>query len=213
LKNITIYHNNRKIILWKSTPEFEDLVENLEIDEPFIHKCNDRMSNILNTFFEKEDIKEISFEHPDLNKLFNDFKSYFDKYIEAAGGLVKNPKNELLVIHRFGIPDLPKGKKEKNELPEETAVREVEEECNITGLKITGKAEPSFHIYFQKNKKILKKTFWFYMFYDGTKTPSPQTEEGITKTEWCNTEKIKEYAGKTYLSLKRYFTEFYEIKK
>ena len=52
VNKITIYHNNRKIILWETTPEFEDMVENLEIDEPFIHKCNDRMTNILNTFFE-----------------------------------------------------------------------------------------------------------------------------------------------------------------
>ncbi len=205
MKNITIYHNNRKIILWETTPEFEDLVENLEIDEPFIHKCNDRMGNILNTFFEKEDIKEISFEHPDLNKLFNDFKSYFDKYIEAAGGLVRNKNNELLVIHRFGIPDLPKGKIEKNESPEEAAVREVEEECGIRGLKITGKAEPSYHIYFQKNKKNLKKTFWFKMLYGGNQIPAPQTEEGITETEWCNGEKISEYRQETYESLKIYF--------
>jgi len=205
LKNITVYHNDRKIILWESTPEFEDMVENLEIDEPFIHKCTDRMSNILNTFFEKEDIKEISFEHPDLNKLFEDFKSYF-KYIEAAGGLVKNSKNELLVIHRFGIPDLPKGKIEKNETPEIAALREVEEECGIKKLKISGKAEPSYHIYFRKNKKVLKKTHWFYMLYEGNEIPEPQTEEDITKVEWCDAEKLSEYQKMTYKSLKKYFS-------
>ncbi len=205
MNKITIYHNNRKIILWETTPEFEDMVENLEIDEPFIHKCNDRMSNILNTFFEKEDINEIGFEHPDLNKLFNDFKSYFDKYIEAAGGLVRNSKNELLIIHRFGIPDLPKGKTEKDETPEETALREVEEECGISGLKITGKAEPSYHIYFQKNKKILKKTHWFKMLYEGNEIPKPQTEEDITEAEWCDIRKLSEYQKQTYENLRKYF--------
>ncbi len=205
MNNITIYHTDRKIILWESTPEFEDLVENLEIDEPFIHKCNDRMTNILDTFFNKESIKEISFEHPDLNKLFNDIKSYFDKYIEAAGGLVRNSKNELLVIHRFGIPDLPKGKIEENETPEEAAVREVEEECGIFDLKVTEKAESSYHIYTHKNKKILKQTYWFRMFYEENKIPKPQTEEGITKVELCDKEKISEYRQETYESLKLYF--------
>jgi len=204
VNKITIYHNNRKIILWETTPEFEDMVENLEIDEPFIHKCNDRTDTILNTFFEKEAIKEISFEHPDLNKLFNDFKSSF-KYIEAAGGLVKNKHNELLVIQRFDIPDLPKGKIEEKETPEDAAIREVEEECGITGLKITGKAEPSFHIYTLKNKRVLKKTHWFYMNYVGDETLKPQTEEAITKVEWCDVQKIREYKNLTYKSLKKYF--------
>jgi len=204
VNKITIYRNNRKIILWETTPEFEELVENLEIDEPFIHKCNDRTDTILNTFFEKEAIKEISFEHPDLNKLFNDIKSYFN-YIEAAGGLVKNKNNELLVIHRFDIPDLPKGKIEKNEKPEDTAIREVEEECGITGLKITGKAEPSYHIYTIKNKKVLKKTHWFYMNYAGDETLKPQTEEDITKVEWCDVQKLTEFQKQTYKSLKGYF--------
>ncbi len=204
MNKITIYRNNRKIILWETTPEFEELVENLEIDEPFIHKCNDRTDTILNTFFEKEAIKEISFEHPDLNKLFNDIKSYFN-YIEAAGGLVKNKNNELLVIHRFDIPDLPKGKIEKNEKPEDAAIREVEEECGITGLKITGKAEPSYHIYTIKNKKVLKKTHWFYMNYAGDETLKPQTEEDITKVEWCDVQKLTELQKQTYKSLKGYF--------
>ena len=205
MKKITIYCNNRKIILWETTPEFEDLVENFEIDEPFIHKCNDRMTTILNTFFDKKDIKEISFEHPDLNKLVSDFKSYFDKYIEAAGGTVRNKKNEFLVIHRFGIPDLPKGKIEENETPEQAAIREVEEECGIFDLKITEKAESSYHIYTHKNKKILKKTHWFRMFYEGNEIPKPQTEEEITKVEWCDKEKISEYRQQTYESLKLYF--------
>jgi len=202
---ITIYHNKRKIILWKTTPEFENMVENIEIDEPFIHKCNDRMTNILNTFFNKEDIKEISFEHPELNKLFNDFKSYFDKYIEAAGGLVRNKDNKLLVIHRFGIQDLPKGKTEKNENPETTALREVEEECGIHNLKITGKAKPSFHIYIHKNKKILKKTHWFYMKYEDNEILKPQFEEDIKKVEWCNEKKLSEFQKLTYENLKKYF--------
>ena len=204
MKSITVYYYNRKIILWEKTAELEDQIDKLEIDEPFIHKCNDRMNNILDTFFENEGIKEISFEHVDFEKLVHDFKSYF-KYIEAAGGLVRNTNNELLVIHRLGVPDLPKGKIEAGESPDETAIREVAEECGISGLKILTEANPSYHIYLLNNKKILKKTFWYNMTYNGNEKLIPQREEAITEVKWCNKNKLLQYKNASYESLKIYF--------
>ncbi len=204
MKSIIIYHNNRKIILWERTAELEDQIENLKIEEPFIHKCNDRMSNILDTFFEREGIKEISFEHYDFEKLFNDFKSHF-KYIEAAGGLVRNTNNELLVIQRLGLPDLPKGKVDPGESPKEAAIREVTEECGINDLKIIGKAESSYHIYFLNEKRVLKKTHWFHMKYSGNEKLIPQKKEAITDAEWCKKKKLLKYENVTYESLRIYF--------
>jgi len=204
MQHITIYHNNRTITLWEKTEELEIKVENLEIDEPFLHKCNDRMKNILDVFFKNENMQEISFEHYSLEKLLTDFISYF-KYIEAAGGIVKNSKNELLVIIRLGVPDLPKGKIEKGEVPKIAAIREVEEECGISGLKIIDELKPSYHIYYYKNKKVLKKTFWFKMLYFGNEIPRPQIEEDISEVEWCNVSKKEIYIEKTYDSLKSYF--------
>ena len=51
--------------------------------------------------------------------------------IIAAGGLVTNENNELLMIFRRGKWDLPKGKLDKGETIEECAIREVEEETGI----------------------------------------------------------------------------------
>ncbi len=204
MNSITIYHNNRKIILWEKTLELEIQVDNLEVEEPFLHKCNDRMSTILEMFFKRESIKEISFEHYDFEKLFNDFKFHF-KYIEAAGGLVKNNKGELLVIHRLGIPDLPKGKIEEGENPEKAAIREVEEECGISNLEVLKETNPSYHIYIHKNKRVLKKTHWFKMEYTGNEVLVPQEEEDITNVEWCNQLKVEAYSKETYSSLKPYF--------
>lgn len=204
MQNIVIYHNSRKITLWQKTVELEIKVDNLEIDEPFLHKCNDRMNNILKVFFDNENMQEISFEHHDLAKLFSDFKTYF-KYIEASGGIVKNDKNELLVIHRLGVPDLPKGKIEKGETPKQAAIREVEEECGITNFQVVEELEPSFHIYSHKNKQVLKKTYWYKMAYSGNEKLIPQIEEDITFVEWCNSSKIEVYREKTYKSLKNYF--------
>jgi 8-oxo-dGTP pyrophosphatase MutT (NUDIX family) len=181
----------------KSTGEDDDSV--------FIHKCTDRTQTIINTFFENDQIKEIIFEDDDIHRLFNDVKSLFT-YIEAAGGAVRNRNNELLVIHRFGRPDLPKGKAEKNETPEETAVREVEEECGIIGPIITESLDPSFHIYSIGKEQILKKTFWFRMLYSGSQTLTPQLKEAIVSAEWCNESKIKEYQKLTYPSIMKYFS-------
>jgi len=48
------------------------------------------------------------------NKLVDDFKGLY-KIIEAAGGVVFNEKNEILMIFRLGYWDLPKGKIDKGE--------------------------------------------------------------------------------------------------
>ena len=51
--------------------------------------------------------------------------------IKAAGGFVVNDEDQLLMIHRRGAWDLPKGKIEPGETPEKAAIREVGEECGI----------------------------------------------------------------------------------
>jgi 8-oxo-dGTP pyrophosphatase MutT (NUDIX family) len=49
------------------------------------------------------------------------------KRIIAAGGLVFNDRNELLMIYRRGFWDLPKGKLDPGERIEACAIREVQE--------------------------------------------------------------------------------------
>lgn len=61
------------------------------------------------------------------------------KNIEAAGGLVLRSDGHFLGIFRLGKWDLPKGKAEKGESMETTALREVEEECGIFGLSVEKK--------------------------------------------------------------------------
>ena len=58
-----------------------------------------------------------------------DFQGLY-KIIEAAGGVVFNEKNEILMIYRLKTWDLPKGKIEKGETPADAAFREVCEETN-----------------------------------------------------------------------------------
>ena len=54
----------------------------------------------------------------------------------AAGGLVTNDKNELLIMFRRGKWDLPKGKLDEGETIEACALREVREETGIEHLEL-----------------------------------------------------------------------------
>ena len=131
------------------------------------------------------------------------------KCIEAAGGVVLNSDEDLLLIHRLGFWDLPKGKLEKDEMPEEAAVREVEEECGISNLEITGQYADTYHTYILKGQVILKKTYWYLMKYHGNETLIPQTEEHIDEVRFMPEDEVREVAMKeTYKSLLPLFNSY-----
>ncbi len=121
--------------------------------------------------------------------------------IEASGGLVMNEKNEYLLIFRKGKWDLPKGKLDYDETPEQAGIREVEEECGISNLEISKPLNKTFHTYSEKGKRILKKTHWYLMKTKSQKL-IPQMEEDITKAEWMTEQQIKNVVVKnTYSSI------------
>ena len=129
--------------------------------------------------------------------------------IPAAGGLVLNPKKEVLFIYRNNTWDLPKGWIEKDESIETAAIREVEEECGIFNLSILKKLNTTYHIYFQGGLK-LKETHWFLMSSDFDKELVPQTEEGITKVLFKNDTEINEALQNTYANIKLVYDTYKE---
>lgn len=133
-------------------------------------------------------------------KLLDDFISIFP-ILEAAGGVVMNNKKERLFIFRFGKWDLPKGKIEKGEGIEKAAIREVQEETGISHPAIVNGLPSTFHMYMYKGKWVLKQSHWFAMQYNGNELLVPQQEEGITKAEWMESNKMDEVFANTYLSL------------
>ncbi|MCT7904144.1 Predicted NTP pyrophosphohydrolase [Candidatus Ornithobacterium hominis] len=130
-------------------------------------------------------------------KVFKKFKKLF-KHIKAAGGMVFNQKEELLLIFRNGKWDLPKGKLEKKEKKKKAAIREVEEECGVFGLSITRKLMKTYHIYSLKNELIFKTTHWYRMETCDNNGLTPQTEEGIEKVIWANEKEISKALENTY---------------
>lgn len=106
--------------------------------------------------------------------------------IVAAGGVVFNPKKDVLTIFRRGFWDLPKGKVDAGETIEQAAVREVEEE---TGAKVrlrNTNALRTYHCYIMYGKECIKETYWYDMDLLHDKELTPQTEEGITEIKFMN---------------------------
>jgi 8-oxo-dGTP pyrophosphatase MutT (NUDIX family) len=110
--------------------------------------------------------------------------------VEAAGGLVRNGAGKYLFIYRRKRWDLPKGKLDASETPEQTAIREVEEETGLTPLKVNKFLTHTYHIYLLKDRFTLKRTHWFLMEYLGNKPPVPQTIEDIERAEWMTLEEF-----------------------
>ena len=118
-----------------------------------------------------------------LSECWNHFQNHF-KVVPAAGGLVTNEKKEFLFIYRGNKWDLPKGRIEKNESIEFTAVREVEEECGIDNLQLDRFLLTTYHIFSQNKRDKLKETHWFLMQTNYQGALTPQIEEGITIAEF-----------------------------
>ncbi len=122
---------------------------------------------------------------PDLKQLKRDFFSLYHK-VRAAGGLVANPRGELLFIFRRGVWDLPKGKMDEGETKKQTALREVEEETGVKDLRLGPKLAKTYHTFSCRKegfKRCLKVTHWYKMFSE-QKVFLPQQAEQIEKVQW-----------------------------
>jgi 8-oxo-dGTP pyrophosphatase MutT (NUDIX family) len=121
--------------------------------------------------------------------------------VAAAGGVVINDRNEVLFIYRLDKWDLPKGKIEEGEAQDTAALREVEEECSIMPLELGALLMSTYHTYILHNQPILKSTAWYVMRYNGSTTPQPQLEEGITDVRWIASDKWDLVRSNTYPSV------------
>jgi ADP-ribose pyrophosphatase YjhB (NUDIX family) len=147
----------------------------------------------------KFDFKSLTFVVEDLEKAM---MTVFNQYeiVDAAGGVVLNAKNQVLMIYRLGVWDLPKGKAEIGETIIETAKREVEEECNIE-ISVKENSFISYHTYSHKNKQVLKRTHWYKMDLISDAKMTPQKEENIIKVKWMNRNNMHKALLNSYASI------------
>jgi ADP-ribose pyrophosphatase YjhB (NUDIX family) len=182
------------------------------MDKQVIHFTSNPLSNVdivenampLNILSLKEMFKnqEIQAVNPHAKSELKSFFKHFNK-LKTAGGLVYHPpSNSYLWIKRLGLWDLPKGKIELGESSKDAAIREIKEECGLTGkLELKHRICSTYHVYEFKNKSILKKNNWYYLEYDGDLDTKPQLEESITDVEWVKKENIKNCLLHTYPSI------------
>ena len=139
------------------------------------------------------------------------FQSQF-LLLRAAGGLVVN-NQRLLFIFRNGKWDLPKGKMEMGESVDETALREVQEECGIVDLCLNQFLTKTFHVYCMNNRWVLKETDWFLMQSSQDNNLTPQLEEGIDLVKWVSPEAIDEYLNNSFETISRVIQSYLRLKE
>jgi len=197
---IKIYFNDKPLFLCN------------EIDktlEPYLHHddavfIDEFSSQAVKSMIHEMELQKIHagiFLHTNLDELR---KAFWKKFtiVRAAGGLVSNNKNELLMIFRRGKWDLPKGKLDPGETLEQCAIREVEEETGLKDLQLQQHLLTTFHTYHESGKFILKESYWYRMHINRQQALIPQAEEDIAEARWVERDRLKELLNNTFPSIK-----------
>ena len=197
---ITIYFEEKPVFLCDEiTPEIDEYRHHP--DAVFIDEYSTAAINSLLHEINKPRFHAGIILGKDLPKLKEAFFKHFH-LIQAGGGLVKNKKQEILMIFRREKWDLPKGKLDEGESIKACAKREVEEETGLSHIKIIKPISITYHTYILFGKHNLKETHWFLMNAVGDEKLIPQTEEEITEIIWAKKDELSKYLMSTFPTIK-----------
>ena len=197
---IKIYFNDRPLFLCDA---IDALIEPylhhddaIFIDEFSVHTVKSMIHEM-----ELQKIHAGIFLHTNLEELK---KAFWKKFtvIQAAGGLVTNPAEEILMIFRRGKWDMPKGKLDPGETLEQCAVREVEEETGLKNITLQQHLVTTYHTYHESGKFILKESYWYNMSISDQQLLVPQAEEDIAEVRWVPAENLPALLENTFPSIK-----------
>jgi ADP-ribose pyrophosphatase YjhB (NUDIX family) len=197
-----VFVNDKPLFLTNQVEKETDfqmfLLESVDIEQLIIKMFNNK-------------VKKAFLYYPDEKEIMKKLREKIP-VAKAGGGLVYNNAGETLFIFRNGKWDLPKGGIEKGEEIEETALREVEEETGVSGLKIVQKLQKTYHVFKRNGVYKLKITHWFEMKTNYSGILTAQANEGIEKVAWLKQEEIKDVLGNSYENIKLLF-ENVEVEK
>jgi mutator protein MutT len=182
-QNYKIYHNGTPVFITSPEGALELGYQPDKFTHVMLYVGKKKLiKNLLDLLDKNRQMKAVVLYHPDVEMLWQEFQSCF-KVLEAAGGYVLNEQEELLVFYRRGSWDLPKGKIDPGETPEQAAVREVQEETGLQNIHLEDFIAHTYHTYELKDQRILKITWWYRMHTTDTRVV-PQTEEDIEEIIW-----------------------------
>lgn len=136
------------------------------------------------------------------------------KEISAGGVVYKKESNQiqiLMIEDRYMRISLPKGKQEKGETLEQTALREIKEETGIDGRIVTP-LETIYYHYYHPELGPVDKEVHYYLVEALNDQAVPQIEE-INKVYWMGSDEAwkqqrtggyennHSVMGKAYISL------------
>jgi len=152
----------------------------------------------------KKKLKEAYIYHPNHEEILKKFTKKIPLVV-AAGGVVTNKKGKVLFIYRNDKWDLPKGKLDKGETIEACALREVEEETGVKGLKIENVLQTTYHVFKRNGIYKLKEVHWYAMKTSYKGKLKGQKSEGIEKVKWKGPKKIEKALQNSYRNIKILF--------
>jgi 8-oxo-dGTP pyrophosphatase MutT (NUDIX family) len=108
----------------------------------------------------------------------------------------------LLLIHRKGRWDIPKGKRDAEDATiEACALREVREEVGIDRLRTLAPAGTTHHGYVDGDAYAVKATTW-YLMQTPERSFTPEVREGIRRVAWARWTTARRHVG--YATLRRH---------
>lgn len=197
-----IYFENRCIIICRPDDEM------LSDPNAVIFSPGDDLSigTFARMFEVTNSLSKIYIPTEDTDKAYKQLCAEF-KEVNAAGGLVRNRRNDYLLISRNGKWDLPKGHQEAGEDIKVTALREVQEETGVQELELGELICVTDHCYLRNGLWHLKHTWWYDMLYTTPVDLIPQREEDISKAAWVAKSSLPPFLKNTYPSILEVFRE------
>lgn len=197
---VKIFFNDKPLFLCDAiSPEIEPFLHH--DDAVFVDEFSTPAVNSMLHEMVQPKIHAGIFLHSDFKELK---KAFWKKFmlVEAAGGAVLNPDNELMLIYRRGKWDLPKGKLEEKEAQEAGAIREVMEETGLTDVNAIKPLLTTYHTYNESGHHILKPSYWYLMRTKQSDGLVPQTEEDIHEVKWVPFDQLGPYMENSFPSIR-----------
>lgn len=225
LTNMNLFINDTPFFLLRSLDEAKPLKHKNILPASEVSSLKNLSGTVVITDVNTEKtvvfLKELMENHYEdvsfriLPEFYNEAKSLVKeefKIIDAAGGVVVNENNEVLLIYRLKKWDLPKGKLDKGENFKLAAVREVEEETRVK-VKLKRAITTTWHTYTIKDRPILKRNKWYKMVCVDDSEMKPQKVEHIDKVVWMTDEEATTALKKSYRSIRYVLKTYLKQKK